>query len=95
MKRPRLSDLAAKKPGQAAANESRAEAVAGDEAPRRGTQPDGRKGILVRVAPEGWRQLRDLAAELTLDSGDQITMQSLITQAINETLKKHGRPPVA
>jgi hypothetical protein len=93
-KRPSLADLATKKPTQ----EQRAEPAperATEDAPRRGAQPDGRKGILIRVAPEGWRQLRDLAAELTLDTGQQVTMQSLITDAINDLLKQHKRPPVA
>ena len=48
------------------------------------------KDILVRVVPAGWRQLRDLAAELTLSAGDQVTMQGLITQAINETWRSTG-----
>jgi DNA-binding protein YbaB len=60
-----------------------------------GAQPDGRKGILIRVNPKGWRELRDLAAELTLASGQQVTMQSLITDAINDTLKRHKRAPLA
>lgn len=62
---------------------------------RAGSQPDGRKGILVRVQPKGWKALRDLAAELTLQSGEAVTMQSLIADAINDVLKRHGRPPAA
>jgi len=93
MKRPSLADLAAKKPGPIVPTEP-IHHEDGDRA-RRGAQPDGRKGILVRVAPEGWRALRDVAAELTLTLGDQVSMQSLIVDAINEVLKRNGRPPVA
>lgn len=50
---------------------------------------------MVRVAPEGWRELRDLAAHLTLDRGEPVTMQSLILDQINGLLREHGRPPVA
>lgn len=93
MKKPSLTDLAAKKPTAAPTEEPR---TYEERRPTKsGTQPDGRKGILIRVNPEGWRELRDLAAELTLSSGGQVTMQSLITDAINDTLKRHKRPPVA
>jgi hypothetical protein len=94
MKKPSLADLATKKTAAATIAD---EPQPHDEpkAVKRGSQPDGRKGILIRVNPEGWRELRDLAAELTLSSGDQVTMQSLITDAINDTLKRHKRPPVA
>jgi hypothetical protein len=90
-----IAEPAAKNPERRAQPETVTKDASGDQTHRRGLPADGRKGILVRVAPEGWRQLRDLAAELTLSSGDQVTMQSLITEAINETLKKHGRQPVA
>lgn len=86
-KKPSLADLTAKKstaPEQAPAATGRA-----------GSQPDGRKGVLVRLRPEGWRELRDLAAELTLSTGTQVSMQSLIVDAINATLKDNKRPPVA
>lgn len=93
-RKPSLADLATRKPTVAqemppAAAESRAGAA------RAGAQADGRKGILIRVQPEGWRQLRDLAADLTLSSGEQVTMQSLLVDALNDLLRKNGRPPVA
>jgi hypothetical protein len=94
MKKPSLADLATKKPAQISEPVLRSEDTVRAGA-KRGSQPDGRKGILVRVNPEGWRHLRDLAAEKTVESGDQVTMQSLITDAINDVLKRFGRPPVA
>lgn len=95
-KRPSLADLATKKPTAAAAD-APAQAAVEDTAPtkRAGAQPDGRKGVLVRIDVAGWRQLRDLAAELTETTGDQHSMQSLIVEQINKLLKQHGRPPVA
>lgn len=50
---------------------------------------------MVRVRPEGWKALRDLAATLTIDTGKPVTMQSLILEQINGLLREHGRPPVA
>ena len=94
MKKASLTDNAAKKPRERVQPEADRNDT-GEQTRRRGVPADGRKGILVRVAPEGWRELRDLAAELTLSSGEQVTMQSLITQAINETLRSHGRRPIA
>ncbi len=92
-KRPSLSELTQRK-GGAAPVEIPAERLS-EETKRAGAQPDGRKGILVRVAPEGWRQLRDLAADLTISSGDQVSMQSLIVDQINKLLRENGRPPLA
>ena len=91
-KRPSLSDLTNKK-GAAAAAPAAVATVQRDG--RAGAQPDGRKGILVRVRPEGWRQVRDLAADLTISTGQQVTMQSLILEAINSLLQNNGRSPVA
>jgi|TARA_R100000365_G_C2718608_1_gene51790 hypothetical protein len=94
-RKPSLADLAAKKPAAAAASSS--DSVQ-DEAPgskKAGSQPDGRKGVLVRIQVAGWRQLRDLAAELTEQTGEQHSMQSLVTDAINRLLQENGRPPVA
>jgi len=95
-KRPSLSDLATKKPGEMPA--SMPDVATTDDTvkeKRAGAQPDGRKGVLVRVEVAGWRQLRDLAAELTETTGDQHSMQSLIVEQINRLLKEHNRPPVA
>ncbi|MDX7952160.1 hypothetical protein P7D22_13345 [Lichenihabitans sp. Uapishka_5] len=58
-------------------------------APKRASQPDGRKGILVRARPEAWKALKIVA----LDEG--LTLQDLMVQAINDVLTKHGKPPVA
>jgi hypothetical protein len=55
----------------------------------RKTQPDGRRGILVRANPEAWRALKQIA----LDT--DVTLQALMEQAINDLLKKHRKPPLA
>lgn len=54
---------------------------------RNGIQPDGRKGILVRVAPDDWRKLRALSARLTVQTGRSVTMQSLTEQAIKDMVR--------
>lgn len=91
-KRPSLADMTQKKAQDAPASAAEPSIASGGRA---GAQPDGRKGILVRVAPEGWRQLRDLAADLTVSTGQQVTVQSLVVDKINDLLREHGRPPVA
>lgn len=92
-KKPSLADMAARKPAPAAVPP--AEVSAPSPAPTAAGTVDRRKAIMVRVAPEGWRELRDLAAHLTLDRGEPVTMQSLILDQINGLLREHGRPPVA
>lgn len=52
-------------------------------------QPDGRKGILVRARPEAWKALKMIALD-----GER-TLQDVMTEAINDVLAKHGKPPVA
>ncbi|MDY8111137.1 ribbon-helix-helix domain-containing protein [Fulvimarina sp. 2208YS6-2-32] len=56
---------------------------------------DGRKGVLVRLSPESWHLLGVLAGELTLSTGERHTKQSLMVEALNDVLKKHGKPPIA
>jgi len=51
--------------------------------------PDGRKGILVRARPEAWKSLKLVALDL------EMTLQDVMTEAINDVLTKHGRPPTA
>lgn len=67
---------------------SAAEAVTTD-AIRRKTQPDGRRGILVRARPEAWKALKQVALD-----GER-TLQDVMTEAINDVLTKNGKPPVA
>ncbi len=50
---------------------------------------DGRKGILVRARPEAWKALKIVALDR------DVTLQDLMTEAINDVLTKHGRPPTA
>lgn len=92
-KRPSLTDLTQKKPAGLAAEPAATDSPVASN--RAGSQPDGRKGILVRVNPEGWKQLRDVAADLTISTGQAVTMQSLVVDAINRILQENGRPPVA
>lgn len=92
-KKPSLADMAARKPATVPAPS--AEVPAPSAAPRPAGTVDRRKAIMVRVAPEGWRELRDLAAHLTLDRGEPVTMQSLILDQINTLLRANNRPPVA
>jgi len=50
---------------------------------------DKRKGILVRARPEAWKALKIIALDR------EMTLQDLMTQAINDALAKHSKPPVA
>lgn len=61
--------------------------AAGNSAPAR--QADGRKGILVRARPEAWKALKLVALDR------ERTLQDVMTEAINDVLTKHGKPPVA
>ena len=54
-----------------------------------------RKGILIRVQPEGWKALRHLAIEKSMDAGRTVTLQEVMLEAINDYLQKHGKPPAA
>ena len=53
------------------------------------SQPDGRKGVLVRLNPEAWRVLKILGAERVM------SLQEMMEEAINDLLRKNGKPPVA
>lgn len=76
----------AAEPAPAQAVEARAETPPPERANR---QPDGRKGILVRARPEAWKALKIVALD-----GER-TLQDVMTEAINDVLTKHGKPPVA
>jgi hypothetical protein len=56
---------------------------------RRKTQPDGRKGILVRARPDAWKALKLVALD------QDKTLQDVMIEAINDVLQKHGKPPIA
>ena len=93
-KRPNLANLGeriAKKPTEATAPAPATEEE--EAAPRRRgrakTQPDGRRGVLVRLQPEAWKALKLIALE------EDETLQAMMERAINDLLKKHGRPPLA
>ncbi len=75
-------------PEATAAGET-ANAEARDTAGRRKSQPDGRKGILVRATPEAWKELKRVAID------EERTLQDVMTEAINDVLRKYGKAPVA
>ena len=78
------------KQSSSASSVKRAVAKAAEREPeRRKSQPDGRKGILVRAQPEAWKSLKLIALD------QEKTLQDVMTEAINDVLKKYGRPPVA
>jgi hypothetical protein len=52
-------------------------------------QPDGRKGVLVRLNPEAWRVLKILGAER------MASLQEMMEEAVNDLLQKNGKPPLA
>lgn len=85
---PKVTEAPAAAPLAAMENAAQAEAAA-IKAPRGKSQPDGRRGILVRARPEAWRALKLVA----LDT--ERTLQDVMTEAINDVLTKHGKPPVA
>jgi hypothetical protein len=85
---------AARRPARKAARKKTVRAAAPvptvrDTAGRRIRQPDGRKGILVRARPEAWKALKQMALD------DERTLQDVMTEAINDMLKKRGMPPLA
>ena len=61
----------------------------------RGGRPPARKGILIRVEPEGWKALRHLAIEKSLAAGRTVTLQEVMMQAVNDYLQKNGKSPTA
>jgi hypothetical protein len=56
------------------------------EAPRAPLKrPDGAKGIVVQLKPDGWRALRQLALDL------DTSVQKLGVEAFTDLMAKHGR----
>ena len=43
----------------------------------------------MRARPEAWKALKIIALDR------EMTLQDLMTEAINDVLAKHGRPPIA
>ncbi len=87
-KRTSLSGLGARLAKKPAEAEPQVTVEADTPAPR-DRAPDGRKGILVRARPEAWKALKLIALDR------EITLQDVMTEAINDLLTKHDRPPVA
>ncbi len=49
----------------------------------------GNKSILVRISPEAWKALNEIALDHTR------ALQVVIAEAINDDLQKQGKPPLA
>ncbi|MBQ0820716.1 hypothetical protein KBI52_10915 [Microvirga sp. HBU67558] len=91
-KRPSLANLGSRLNKRAAEPEASTadDATVGEQQPgRRKSQPDGRKGILVRARPEAWKALKLVALD------QDKTLQDVMIEAINDVLQKHGKPPIA
>jgi DNA-binding protein YbaB len=78
-----------KQPSPAAKKAASAKAVVEPVAVKRKSQPDGRKGILVRATPAAWKELKRVAID------EERTLQDVMTEAINDVLRKYGKSPVA
>jgi DNA-binding protein YbaB len=78
-----------KQPSSAAKKAASPKTAVEPAAGRRKSQPDGRKGILVRATPAAWKELKRVAID------EERTLQDVMTEAINDVLKKYGKPPVA
>lgn len=97
-KRPALNSLAGRLAPKATAPVEPAEVVeeaAASRGRKAGAQPDGRKGVLLRLNPQAWFQLKSMAAEQTMERDELFTMQSALEEALNDWFRKHGKPPIA
>lgn len=98
--RPKLTNLGgrlAEKPAASAAASTEPAASEPKAAvkAKAGAQPDGRKGVLLRLNPRAWFALKSLAAEQTMEREELYTMQSALEEAVNDLFKKFGKPPIA
>jgi Antitoxin-like ribbon-helix-helix len=85
-KRPSLRDMAAKKPKEVAVVAQQPIGAT------RGSNVGGRgayKGVLSKVSPETWKQLKHLATELDKPVTD------LQVDALNLLFRSHGLPEIA
>lgn len=100
-KRPSLTNLAVQKPAAAAApaEPPASNTAPADPAPRAATtrkpvprrsHPDV-KTVQVRINRRGWAALRRLADE---KDEDGVSLESLMVEALNDVLLKHGQPPI-
>jgi hypothetical protein len=84
-KRPSLRDMAAKKPKEVAVVQQPIGAARGSNVGGKGAY----KGILSKVSPETWKQLKHLATELDKPVTD------LQVDALNLLFRSHGLPEIA
>lgn len=92
-----LGDRLAAKPNAVSGPETAvaSEATPGSAKKKAGAQPDGRKGVLLRLNPPAWFALKSLAAEQTMERDELFTMQSALEEAVNDLFVKYGKPPIA
>lgn len=98
--RPTLKNLGDRIAGKPAASPAASTEPAASEPKaaaklRAGAQPDGRKGVLLRLNPRAWFALKSLAAEQTMEREELFTMQSALEEAVNDLFRKYGKPPIA
>lgn len=74
-------------PSGAAAQPEPAGAAGPSEPTPRRAQPD-MKTVQVRISKQGWKALRDLAAD------NETSLEALMVEALNDVLLKHQRPPI-
>lgn len=89
-KRGTLADLAAKKPSAVAPSPARP--VAPASSPVGTMEPAERRiGQTLRLRPEAWRTLKDMAAQATVETGNRVTAHDLLLEAVGDLFRKHGR----
>lgn len=69
---------------------------------KRDTAKDGIKSVREKKRQiAGWfdpivqLQMNQLALDLGVKKGSKVTIQSLLTEALNDLFKKHKKPPIA
>lgn len=83
-KRATLASLTHKKP----AAEPAALAPAAAPAPAK-AEGEARKGLIVRLNVEAWKQLKRLALE------EEVSAHDLLIEGVNAVFEKRGKPPIA
>jgi hypothetical protein len=53
--------------------------------PPRSGRPEGARGVVIQLKPDGWRALRQLALDM------DTSVQRLGVEAFNDLMAKHGR----
>jgi hypothetical protein len=85
-KRATLSGLTHKKPAVEAAAPARRDI---DDAAPAKAEAAPTKGLIVRLAPPSWKQLKQLALD------QETSIHSLLLEGVNLVFDKYGKPPIA